>query len=189
MFQSLFSWMIRSKYSVVEIPPFRNDKFQSLFSWMIFARSHRSGILARPDIRFQSLFSWMIFARRSEISNDNSGLHVSILVLLDDSLEVAMSSARSRYQDPVSILVLLDDSLEDQTPSIDTSISGGFQSLFSWMIPSKCLGGRFPIFTYLVSILVLLDVSLEVDCTLHRPNTTFSLFQSLFSWMIPSKVG
>ena len=55
-FQSLFSWMFRSKlaYKVAE---FARIKFQSLFSWMFRSKLMIYQIIG--SFKFQSLFSWM----------------------------------------------------------------------------------------------------------------------------------
>jgi len=89
---------------------------------------------AEPTL-FQSLFSWMIRSKTFVKNKTASDLSVSILVLLDDSLEGGTSGilcSRPR----VSILVLLDDSLEDSI-DLQSNDSRKFQSLFSWMIRSK----------------------------------------------------
>jgi len=72
----------------------------------------------------------------------------------------------------VSILVLLDDSLEE---SSKFSLICGllFQSLFSWMIRSKPPHFRARRKGLVVSILVLLDDSLEVDTLPKVLNTCF----------------
>ena len=80
--------------------------------------------------------------------------YVSILVLLDDSLEV--HARVSDHRDLlVSILVLLDDSLEGCTSNWHSN-DEWFQSLFSWMIRSKTIVCNY-IISDGVSILVLLD--------------------------------
>jgi len=80
-FQSLFSWMFRSKYQtlfladilicfnpcsrgcfvrslqVYTLPTVTNE-FQSLFSWMFRSKRRQSDLVYRPTA-FQSLFSWM----------------------------------------------------------------------------------------------------------------------------------
>ena len=58
-FQSLFSWMVRSKHRTAAGRRVRGGGFQSLFSWMV--RSKGKG--AAPSYlleMFQSLFSWMV---------------------------------------------------------------------------------------------------------------------------------
>ena len=85
----------------------------------------------------------------------------------------------------VSILVLLDVSLEvhKSTPPLTPT---KFQSLFSWMFPSKLQK---------MSILALIVVRFNpcsLGCFPRRPKLLqlairFYLFQSLFSWMFPSK--
>ena len=59
-----------------------------------------------------------------------------------------------------------------------------FQSLFSWMFFSKFRGNR-DAHKFWVSILVLLDVFLEVNT--RRESARALEFQSLFSWMFFSK--
>ena len=131
---------------------------------------------------FQSLFSWMFRSKRVHIVGSLFWVNVSILVLVDVSLEAVV--LRSLIQVPcVSILVLVDVSLE-------AADSGHivFQSLFSWMFRSKirtiCIMEIWfqSLFSWmfrskhsprdvhtrhrgLVSILVLVDVSLEGVCT------------------------
>jgi len=85
--------------------------FQSLFSWMIRSKMVTAGV-GGPITGFQSLFSWMIRSKFSRSQYASPSMQVSILVLLDDSLEV--NGLYRHYNSPyVSILVLLDDSLED----------------------------------------------------------------------------
>ena len=68
---------------------------------------------------------------------------------------------QSLYQSPVSILVLLDDSLEVEKVIGARNAPILFQSLFSWMIRSKRPGMKTSRLEKRVSILVLLDDSLE----------------------------
>ena len=63
-------------------------------------------------------------------------MYVSILVLLDESLEECPKN-RLKCHIGVSILVLLDESLEAYIVS-HIEQGGRFQSLFSWMNRSKC---------------------------------------------------
>ena len=61
----------------------------------------------------------------------------------------------------VSILVLVDVSLEAADENSVCQISSRFQSLFSWMFRSKITGVVQSRLNTIVSILVLVDVSLE----------------------------
>jgi len=85
LFQSLFSWMIRSKGGEYVLYITRAE-FQSLFSWMI--RSKDAGAAGYGQVTlFQSLFSWMIRSKNPPPNRRILRQVVSILVLLDDSLE------------------------------------------------------------------------------------------------------
>ena len=198
--------------------------FQSLFSWMF--RSKPELYLIKTETGFQSLFSWMFRSKFPMLLRVQFHPAVSILVLVDVSLEAptlmylsdikqgfnpcsrgcfARSGIiRSGYRgiEPVSILVLVDVSLEGVTVTVSLQIdwfqslfswmfrsknhrvtdAAQFQSLFSWMFRSKSVAKS----DLIVSILVLVDVSLEVE----RPAHVFHglLFQSLFSWMFRSKI-
>src|SRR5208337_3714176 len=59
---------------------------------------------------------------------------------------------------------------------------GSFQSLFSWMFRSKQTKNVQFCLAELVSILVLVDVSLE-EKNLENTGIQLRMFQSLFSWM------
>ena len=84
---------------------------------------------------FQSLFSWMFRSKRVHIVGSLFWVNVSILVLVDVSLEAVV--LRSLIQVPcVSILVLVDVSLEETDPIVAGTYVK-FQSLFSWMFRSK----------------------------------------------------
>ena len=87
-FQSLFSWMFRSKMRSCQ--SFRSSgRFQSLFSWMFRSKYGRDYQTMVALIRFQSLFSWMFRSKDSTSISWWIQLSVSILVLVDVSLEVA----------------------------------------------------------------------------------------------------
>ena len=133
-------------------------QFQSLFSWMIRSKVPRLRGFCRIN-QFQSLFSWMIRSKFGVRDPMENYLRVSILVLLDDSLEDFIHGFRVLVV-LVSILVLLDDSLEDFF-LVCIIYYYKFQSLFSWMIRSKSGSGRASRWSHRVSILVLLDDSLE----------------------------
>jgi len=78
--------MIRSK----GIPPAYREPvpvFQSLFSWMIRSKGTLVGF-SSAELEFQSLFSWMIRSKMMRETLSAEATTVSILVLLDDSLEV-----------------------------------------------------------------------------------------------------
>ena len=109
MFQSLFSWMFRSK-SPNDATPARTPgfnpcsrgcfarniglvdedlgsvEFQSLFSWMFRSKKLNERLFAF-FLRFQSLFSWMFRSKSGTSSLKPHGSGVSILVLVDVSLE------------------------------------------------------------------------------------------------------
>jgi len=109
---------------------------------------------------FQSLFSWMNRSKCDEAGVPMPVEKVSILVLVDESLEDCHNSFKD-LKEYVSILVLVDESLE-ALGKCHTSNVGEFQSLFSWMNRSKDnnISGVFN--SGGVSILVLVDESLEV---------------------------
>ena len=149
MFQSLFSWMFRPKV----LSQVTDAMFQSLFSWMF-----------RPKSFFVCIVSFNpcsrgCFARRMTIF-DPSRIDVSILVLVDVSLEAVMPSCEGRRAARVSILVLVDVSPEVPGPG---SRDGDtlFQSLFSWMFRPKYQTHGIHPECIRVSILVLVDVSPE----------------------------
>ena len=156
-FQSLFSWMFRSKRTLQAgtTPP---ERFQSLFSWMFrsklwhdhasmgdcsfnpcsrgcFARSLGSGGITFSMVLFQSLFSWMFRSKVTSLLLQLPIIAVSILVLVDVSLEDSHCTT-SRREPGVSILVLVDVSLEVAAIPISV-LPVSFQSLFSWMFRSK----------------------------------------------------
>ena len=208
MFQSLFSWMFRSKVRREEHMIFGNG-FQSLFSWMFRSKGIACSVVDRFDI-------------------------VSILVLVDVSLEVPVVAfvdagflcfnpcsrgcfARSTYSATVtgtstgfnpcsrgcfarrlhqperilpghvSILVLVDVSLED-LPGIGMPRPLQFQSLFSWMFRSKISFGNF--FRRILGF-----NPCSRGCFARRGicspsgNHRRAEFQSLFSWMFRSKIS
>ena len=69
-------------------------------------------LLSDPtDEMFQSLFSWMFRSKGSRNNRPGTRARVSILVLVDVSLEVPLALL-SGYIRAVSILVLVDVSLE-----------------------------------------------------------------------------
>ena len=185
-FQSLFSWMIRSKRSRACIADQLHPRFQSLFSWMIRSKAsnRRVRIIWVPCFNPCSLgwfarrvsLNWIIvpplsfnpcslgwFARRGCCCPDFTAGRVSILVLLDDSLEgdadirvgpVEVSilvllddslevfwTVATPFELVVSILVLLDDSLEDIMSAWFTGISTSFNPCsLGWFARSKCCG-------------------------------------------------
>jgi hypothetical protein len=132
-FQSLFSWMLRSKGSA-----YRGGdpagKFQSLFSWML--RSKVSAMTRHTSAgRFQSLFSWML---RSKTDRGIGGVPVECFNPCSRGCCARRSAdywsgyqtsgfnpcsrgccARSHYRFDYGFL------------------RHGFQSLFSWMLRSK----------------------------------------------------
>ena len=182
-FQSLFSWMMVSNPLRViilfcdldvSILVFLDDglehysqlkneypvypTFQSLFSWMMVS-NNRNGTLDRQGRGFQSLFSWMMVSNERELPTRGDRPDVSILVFLDDGLELGREWVRAAEPE-VSILVFLDDGLEQKQFRPPCAQILLFQSLFSWMMVSNTLAGRYG---FLVS-----------------------RFQSLFSWMMVS---
>ena len=158
-FQSLFSWMFRSKILAAGFRPAVN-MFQSLFSWMFRSKRIRKGA-TRRDIEFQSLFSWMFRSK-----NPDSVVYVSTNVSFNPCSRGCF--ARSFMASPhrsqgcrVSILVLVDVSLEGNDHGNGHQNHDKFQSLFSWMFRSK-----------------------EPDL---KERLVKYVFQSLFSWMFRSK--
>ena len=131
---------------------------------------------------FQSLFCWMLFWKQQEARGESTLTPVSILILLDVVLEVESKKLMLEPQrsfNPYSV-GCCSGSARPSIPSISTR---GFQSLFCWM-----LFWKFPTWFRLscedlVSILILLDVVLEV-IQLARLLPYFSGFQSLFCWML-----
>src|SRR5208283_3447607 len=146
--------MFRSKIPIVPHPG-ENREFQSLFSWMFRSKSRRSQYRycrSRFNPCSRGCFARRIYTRR-EIERYNP---VSILVLVDVSLEVEYIATikeiylfkslfswmfrskrgivgESRTGRCVSILVLVDVSLEEILPSYRPLKHRRFQSLFSWM--------------------------------------------------------
>ena len=150
----------------------------------MFRSKYLVGSSAYRVSQFQSLFSWMFRSKRAAARRDRGGTRVSILVLVDVSLEVYWKRgdrepvvgfnpcsrgcfARSTPEDRP------DDRSEGFNPCSRGCFARslcvlllllgvmGFQSLFSWMFRSKRIHhaiGRCP-----------------------------CLFQSLFSWMFRSK--
>ena len=149
--------MNRSKITIHEYYP-RLNGFQSLFSWMNRSKC-KTATLCPVWEKFQSLFSWMNRSKMLDVCHAAPCSLVSILVLLDESLEGHLCQ-RPAGNPGVSILVLLDESLEEDT---------GVLSERNWG----------------VSILVLLDESLEGCDGVYR--LLSDQFQSLFSWMNRSK--
>ena len=134
LFQSLFSWMIRSKQCRDQVLA-EHGGFQSLFSWMIRSKSPVTVTPGwEPSVSILVLVDDSLEAPVRKRDRCQSG--VSILVLVDDSLEVC-GGGISPGDAAVSILVLVDDSLEDRYKGINFSRLWPFQSLFSWMIRSK----------------------------------------------------
>ncbi len=84
-FQSLFSWMFRSKRHAGDYER-THAGFQSLFSWM-FRSKLKMMINEQNVMKFQSLFSWMFRSKLPDIFIMRGDLRVSILVLVDVSLE------------------------------------------------------------------------------------------------------
>ena len=149
--------MIRSKLCE-NIRHFYGIGFQSLFSWMIRSKCILRAAMVQVE-KFQSLFSWMIRSKFSCHEFSLLAVIVSILVLLDDSLEVC-EDIRHFY-------------------------GIGFQSLFSWMIRSKNSVAYLPkpdrLFQSLFSWMIR-----SKDRVRLASGFTWR-FQSLFSWMIRSK--
>ena len=133
LFQSLFSWMFRSKFAI-DNNPILIMLFQSLFSWMFRSKTPSERKLYNR-LWFQSLFSWMFRSKKRAHNRETGKYTVSILVLVDVSLE-AIHPIWCTPPSPVSILVLVDVSLEG-------------------ILRNQLLLWSF------VSILVLVDVSLE----------------------------
>src|SRR5208282_1227004 len=91
------------------------------------------------------------------------------------------------YYISVSILVLLDASLEAFVIVVFPRVYVVFQSLFSWMFPSKhpiastCKhGDKFQ---------SLFSWMFPSKCSSSAPISGPCWFQSLFSWMFPSKIA
>ena len=108
-------------------------------------------------------------------TDDRQPSPVSILVLLDDSLEGLLYLCNGPVTG-VSILVLLDD-FRSKTPN-PTNITG--DNMVSILVllddfRSKTCQGRDGRAEGLVSILVLLDDSLEGDDVIHCPNWGVSI--------------
>ena len=156
-FQSLFSWMFRSK---------SGEQLNSGLLWGFnpcslgcFARSLRVVVIPDHDTQFQSLFSWMFrpkypriaisclfcgfnpcsrgcFARRQVSCRSLGHLHVSILVLVDVSPEACQMTWPGSFPwcfNPCSRGCFARRGVflaEGPHP-------GWFQSLFSWMFRSK----------------------------------------------------
>ena len=190
MFQSLFSWMFRSKiYAVID--PVEGFEFQSLFSWMFRSKTGCTSAGIILTLGFNPC-SRGCFARRSW-----SESIVPILVLMMFSILVlrgcfcSKSLHRSDHRSTcpgffVSILVLVDVSLEgwssDRLGRSATGFNPCSRGCFARSIASgHCIGidlsfnpcsrgcfarsiirnpSRIPNFDP-VSILVLVDVSLE----------------------------
>src|SRR5208282_652165 len=92
-FQSLFSWMFPSKIKTSKHSEDEN-KFQSLFSWMFPSKGGKEVIIMAELILFQSLFSWMFPSKTTGTTGSQKCRNVSILVLLDVSLEVDLQRER-----------------------------------------------------------------------------------------------
>ena len=158
------------------------------------------------QLTFQSLFCWMLFWKNTNENHDGDAPFVSILILLDVVLEEYM----------LAILLWLIYSFNPYSVGCCSgrNVGGGFggqarefQSLFCWMLFWK---GWAPCRAYRgwwVSILILLDVVLEVQKLLQQvlPHCSFNpysvgccsgsllvvsfrivgmKFQSLFCWML-----
>ena len=161
--------------------------FQSLFCWMMLCNLAK-GKTAADYLKFQSLFCWMMLC--NETTTDvGFTAEVSILVLLDDALQLYCVSSRVKKRYSVSILVLLDDALQLNIRSPVLAKILVFQSLFCWMMLCNpryegmtcCLLEFQSLFCWMmlcniikffqsppydeVSILVLLDDALQPDIT------------------------
>ena len=134
-FQSLFSWMIRSKTLAGR---FFSSEYRGFnpcsLGW--FARSRFIGNLILVLYLFQSLFSWMIRSKYVPA-------YFLLLMMGFNPCSLGWFARRILRHlllpmagDRVSILVLLDDSLEVGNRTTGKPCNG-FQSLFSWMIRSK----------------------------------------------------
>ncbi len=184
-FQSLFSWMLRSK-----IHPRRgwrgNARFQSLFSWMLRSKNRAARIMRNPSSCFNPCSrgccarspTYQIVrsravgfnpcsrgccARSRRIGSCHCDPHrVSILVLVDVALEdegeEPSLEVKAQY---VSILVLVDVALEE----IGDLCFGGEQTGFNPCSRGCCARSRQVGYwirrVITVSILVLVDVALE----------------------------
>ena len=119
-----------------------------------------AALTAGTDQRFQSLFSWMFHSKFTIHQGRRSPALVSILVLVDVSLEVNEKrsfniSIPSFNPCSRGCFARSNRAHERQRPA------QGFQSLFSWMFRSKLRRSDRRHIWWLVSILVLVDVSLE----------------------------
>ena len=137
----------------------RDCRFQSLFSWMLRSKFHYA-LTSSVNVLFQSLFSWMLRSKCLMDPVPCYGAEVSILVLVDVALEgaVVYSGVRStpcfnpcsrgccarRRAGPDTLnLVLGFNPCSRGCCARSTnrlrSNNGGvkFQSLFSWMLRSK----------------------------------------------------
>ena len=174
-----------------------------------FARSELS-VCADPPLQgFQSLFSWMFRSKSRGTRRSFRHYPVSILVLVDVSLEVTIRIPAD-VRELVSILVLVDVSLE-ATKSAGTMTFArcfnpcsrgcfarsqiqeekeqkrmAFQSLFSWMFRSKnCSAIPTPTSTRFNPCSRGCFARRSLFLLSRRSNIRF---QSLFSWMFRSKV-
>ena len=122
-FQSLFSWMFRSKTTPTQ-GFIALARFQSLFSWMFRSKlAAANGTWSK--CRFQSLFSWMFRSKQPLPRYHSNRDVVSILVLVDVSLEVFILE-QIGFTGVVSILVLVDVSLEVWAMTFIGSFAGCF---------------------------------------------------------------
>src|SRR5208283_3943315 len=113
-FQSLFSWMFRSKYQTL----FLADILICFnpCSRGCFVRSLQVYTLPTVTNEFQSLFSWMFRSKRMQFCFRRQQ-QVSILVLVDVSFEGKLTELLIILK-AVSILVLVDVSFEAPPPRV-----------------------------------------------------------------------
>ena len=159
-FQSLFSWMLRSKAGHRGWLPQRHQ-FQSLFSWMLRSKSICDLCSAAPYCSFNPC-SRGCCARRTRDRIRGWKLYVSILVLVDVALEATV--ALWRANNTAMFQSLFSWMLRSKENTVYNPRAGKwFQSLFSWMLRSKLGGHDCCSCAVRVSILVLVDVALEVS--------------------------
>ena len=153
--------------------------FQSLFCWKQFWKI----LLLYQRLltcKFQSLFCWKQFWKSSSKSGKFIRTAVSILILLEVVLEAVAEAAGqlgiAKFQS-----LFCWKQFWKSSYGLSAFIVGKFQSLFCWKQFWKfycCIVVLQPIN---VSILILLEVVLEVGCWATSRSEEIA-FQSLFCW-------
>ncbi len=160
-------------------------KFQSLFSWNLPSEANKWICGTDPITVFQSLFSWNLPSEPDHSQSKGHRLRVSILVFLELALRDRCTHfylSEYRGFNPCFLGTcpqrVLDGALVLDAGGFQSLFSWNlpseprkppmwphpkqFQSLFSWNLPSESANAFGPILTILVSILVFLELALRV---------------------------